>query len=90
VNELRDTATDEVFNPEDLEIEVLMSSAGYYIGQLEPCGVPYSRLSGYFKTRDEAEKAMGSQWKSRTGIECEHVYDNLENSGKLKRSGNGR
>ena len=43
-----------------LDIQVLCSAAGYYIGFLCPeCG-PYSRESGYFRSREEAEKALNS------------------------------
>lgn len=43
-----------------LDIEVQRSAAGYYIGFFCPnCG-PYSRESGYFPTREEAEKALNS------------------------------
>ena len=41
-----------VLNP-----KVLHSNAGFYIGTLCECG-PYSRESGYFKTRKEAEKQL--------------------------------
>ena len=41
-----------------LTIQVLCSAAGYYIGFFCPeCG-PYSRESGYFHSRDEAETAF--------------------------------
>ena len=40
------------------DIQVLRSPAGYYIGFLCPrCG-PYSRESGYFRSRKEAETAL--------------------------------
>jgi len=41
------------------KLEVLMSSAGYYIGTRCNCG-PYSRESGYYKTRKLAEEALSS------------------------------
>ena len=41
----------------ELKLEVLMSNAGYYIGTWCDCG-PYSRESGYFRTRELAEKAL--------------------------------
>ena len=41
-----------------LTIQVLCSAAGYYIGFFCPeCG-PYSRESGYFHSRDEAETVL--------------------------------
>ena len=40
-----------------LNLEVLQSAAGYYIGTQCRCG-PYTRESGYFKTRQAAEQAL--------------------------------
>ena len=41
-----------------LDLEVLCSAAGYYIGFFCPeCG-PYSRESGYYRSRGEAETAL--------------------------------
>ena len=40
-----------------LKPKVLHSGAGYYIGTFCDCG-PYSRESGYFRTRAEAEKIL--------------------------------
>jgi hypothetical protein len=40
-----------------VENEVHMSAAGYYIGTYCNCG-PYSRESGYYRTRAEAEAAL--------------------------------
>ena len=37
--------------------DVMMSGAGYYIGYECNCG-PYSRETGYFRTRADAEKAL--------------------------------
>jgi len=37
--------------------KVMRSAAGFYIGTECSCG-PYSRESGYYKTREEAEKAL--------------------------------
>jgi hypothetical protein len=36
---------------------VHMSAAGYYIGTWCNCG-PYSRESGYYRTREDAERAL--------------------------------
>ena len=41
-----------------IDLQVLSSAAGYYIGFFCPeCG-PYSRESGYFRSRDEAETVL--------------------------------
>jgi hypothetical protein len=40
-----------------LELRVLRSAAGYYIGTFCECG-PYSRESGYYSTRGEAERDL--------------------------------
>ena len=40
-----------------LTLEVLESAAGFYIGTRCECG-PYSRESGYFKSRDLASAAL--------------------------------
>jgi len=65
-----DTGTDEPYDPAELPIKVLHSPAGYYIGQLEPGGAPYSRLSDcYYKKREDAEKALAAGWPSgRDGL----------------------
>lgn len=42
---------------EPLELQVLMSGAGYYIGTICCCG-PYSRESHYYHTRLEAQTAL--------------------------------
>jgi len=40
-----------------LELQVLRSAAGYYIGTACNCG-PYSRESGYFRTHEDAVKVL--------------------------------
>lgn len=40
-----------------LEFDVYMSAAGYYIGTWCDCG-PYSRESGYFSKREDAEREL--------------------------------
>jgi hypothetical protein len=49
---------------EDCEVvlrpRVCQSGAGFYIGTWCQCG-PYSRESGYFATREEAEAILGAQ-----------------------------
>ena len=41
----------------DVEKEVLRSAAGYYIGTICACG-PYSRESGYYRTEEDAQRAL--------------------------------
>jgi len=82
----RDTCSDEEVDSDDLPIQVCMSAAGYYIGQLEPCGAPFSRLSGYFKTRKEAEKELQHGWLCRGAEENKPVLEGLEKSGKILRN----
>ena len=44
-----------------LKVDVQHSAAGYYIGFFCPnCG-PYSRESGYYRTIDEARKALDQE-----------------------------
>lgn len=41
-----------------LKLEVCCSTAGYYLGYYcDSCG-PYSRETGYYRTREEAEKNL--------------------------------
>ena len=40
-----------------LELAVHQSGAGYYVGTWCDCG-PYSRESGYYPSRDHAERAL--------------------------------
>ena len=40
-----------------LEFDVMLSGAGHYIGTECECG-PYSRETGYFKNREEAEETL--------------------------------
>ena len=45
----------------EMKLDVHMSGAGYYLGFFcERCG-PWSRESGYFKTRKAAQKALDGQ-----------------------------
>lgn len=84
MTKFRDTVTDEWFNSEDLPIKVCMSGAGYYIGQLEPCGAPFSRLSYcYYKTREEAEMALKQQFPLRDAPENEDVIKGLKEKGAI-------
>ena len=53
-----DTITSCVDCGKTLKIQVLRSGAGYYIGFFcNNCG-PYSRESGYYKTPEEAQRAL--------------------------------
>ena len=48
-----------------LDIQVLCSAAGYYIGFFCPnCG-PYSRESSYYASREEAEQTLNSGFYGR-------------------------
>lgn len=48
--------------PFNMELEVLQSAAGYYLGtHCDFCG-PYGRESGYFPTYEAAEKAL-AEWR---------------------------
>ena len=55
---------DDVPNHGDITpVEVLKSAAGYYLGRLMwdaeiGMWIPYSRVSGYYKTRQEAERDL--------------------------------
>lgn len=40
-----------------LEFQVCRSNAGFYVGTWCECG-PYSRESGYYRTREECQKAL--------------------------------
>ena len=44
----------------ELTIEVLKSAAVYYIGFFCPQDGPYSRESGYYRSYEEAEKALST------------------------------
>ena len=86
MTEYRDTGTDELFDPKDLPVQVCMSAGGYYIGQLEPCGAPFSRLSDcYYKTRELAETALKAGWPCRDAPENKKVLEGLEEKGALRR-----
>ena len=81
-----DTATGEPFDPAELPIQVCSSFAGYYIGQLEPCGYPYSRLSDYYKTHKDAERALERGWSDRGADENRDLMRSLEDRGKVHRN----
>ena len=47
-----------------LKLQVCNSMAGYYIGHICPeCG-PYDRVSGYFKTKEQAEAILKEKQNS--------------------------
>ena len=57
---VRDVATTCVECGAHLEIQVCKSMAGYYVGfWCGACG-PYSRESGYYRSYEEAEKALST------------------------------
>ena len=80
----KDTLTNEEVDSDDLPVQVCMSGAGYFIGQHEPCGIVYSRLSGYFGSREETEKAMKKGWPIRDAPENKEVIAGLKKKGVLK------
>ncbi len=43
----------------ELKLRVMSSGAGYYLGTCCNCG-PYSRESGYYNSREEAQQALAS------------------------------
>jgi len=48
-----------------VQLEVLQSAAGYYIGTQCRCG-PYTRESGYYPSREDAEAALvNNEWVPR-------------------------
>lgn len=55
----------------DLPLKVCQSAAGFYAGTwCDNCG-PYSRESGYFRTREEAEDEVRWQLGLEPGEEIE-------------------
>jgi hypothetical protein len=43
---------------ENMELKVLMSAAGYYVGfECNQCG-PYSRITGYFESKEDATEEL--------------------------------
>ena len=87
MKKIEDTCTGELFDPEELPVQVCMSAAGYYIGQLEPCGAPFSRLSGYYKKREDAERELKSCWADRGADENKELVKGLKEKGKIKEVG---
>lgn len=59
---------------------VLESAAGFYIGRTCESGkdsfpMPYSRESGYYKSKEEAAKALVTGFTRRVADENAYVYD---------------
>lgn len=59
---------------------VLESAAGFYIGRTCESGkdsfpMPYSRESGYYKTKEEAAKALVTGFIRRVASENEYIYE---------------
>lgn len=51
---------------EGLDIQVLSSAAGYYLGTWSPELGPCTRDSGYYRTKEEAQEALDSgNWEQR-------------------------
>ncbi len=60
------------------KIQVCKSGAGYYIGQLDRDGFPYSRLSDrYYPTREDASLAMKEGFTLRLAGENEKLLHEL-------------
>ena len=57
-----DSITEEPYNVEDLKVQVCQSAAGYYVGRLEPSGCPFDRLSSYYDSFEEAERALKEEY----------------------------
>ena len=57
---VRDIETTCVECGAHLEIQVCKSMAGYYVGFWCDCCGPYSRESGYYRSYEEAEKALST------------------------------
>lgn len=81
---MEDSLTGEEFESAELPLQVCSSMAGYYIGQLEPSGSPFSRMSTYFKTRKEAEMVLKQGWDLRDAPENIKLISELRTSGKIK------
>lgn len=61
-------------------LQILNTPAGYYIGRTcwdkkNNYEGPFSRESGYFRTHDEAKKAMHNGWELRQCIENDWAYE---------------
>ena len=71
------------YNPAELPISICHSAAGYYVGQMEPCGLPYSRLSDYYRTPEEAKLGMISGWAVRLNLENDALIQALAEAGRI-------
>lgn len=56
---------------QSLETRVCMSAAGYYLGSWCNCG-PYSRESGYFGSKQEAEVCL-REWEEM--LRVAHIHE---------------
>lgn len=62
------------------KLKVMQSNAGYYIGRYcidedDSFKPPYSRESGYYKSKEEAAKALVTGFIRRVADENAYVYD---------------
>lgn len=65
------------------KVSVLRSGNGYYIGQRDTEGCPYSRLSGYFKKEVKAKFALVNGFEPRLARETIPTLDSLIRKGTL-------
>ena len=66
-------------------IEVLRSAAGYYIGQVDEDGFPFSRLSAsYFATRGAANDAMCVGFAPKASAENLQLLEDLITNNRLE------
>lgn len=79
-----DSITGESYVPYKLPVKVLKSAAGFYIGQCEPSGCPFSRLSTYyFQSEKEAQSALRDGFTPRFAPENTEVLRDLIKFSKL-------
>jgi len=81
---LNDSLTDELFDDTELPLQVCKSGAGYYIGQMEPSGCPYSRLSDYYPTQEDAEQGLELEFPLREVVENERLIRELTEKGVIR------
>ena len=62
---VRDVETTCVECGAHLEIQVCRSMAGYYVGFFCDCCGPYSRESGYYRSHEDAERALSNNTYAR-------------------------
>jgi len=88
--EFEDTCSGETFLAISRPLVVCHSTAGYYIGQKEPCGAPLSRLSGYYSTDLLAQAALANGWPLHYAVENKPLIEALVAGGVLAISGQGK